>query len=429
MKKITPFLRGGVYHLKRRVPRRYIAAAGTGWVQISLATDSLEIACRKAESVWAEHIEAWESLLNGDTKDAEARLAVARNIAARRGFRWLHVDDVSRLPLHEVINRLDQIKENPTRADLPMIEAMLGTPGPSKVKVSDALDEFYRIADDRLMGKNEDQLRRHKNPRKKATAAFIAAVGDKALTDITTADMFTLRAFFMPRVKTGEIKPASANKDFTYLMAMWKTVAQAKGFRMEVDTGGLAIKDVSGQDDFRPPFSDDWIRTKLLAPDALGGLNNDARLIVLGLVNTGARPSEIAGLMAEDIVLDGNVPHIIIRPNENRSIKNRQSRREVPILGVSLEAFRSAPRGFPRYAKNSATLSATVNKYFAAHNLLETPDHSLYSLRHAMEDRMLRAGIDERVRMDVLGHQIKRERYGEGGGLSFMQDQLLKVAI
>lgn len=96
---------------------------------------------------------------------------------------------------------------------------------------------------------------------------------------------------------------------------------------------------------------------------------------------------------------------------------------------MSLDAPRQDPGGFPRYAKNSAALSATVNKFLRENGLLETPAHSLYSLRRAFKDRMLTAGIDERVRRDMLGHSLNRERYGSGGDLAFLRDQVAKAAI
>ncbi|MEP6018774.1 MAG: hypothetical protein ABJ251_09870 [Paracoccaceae bacterium] len=44
----------------------------------------------------------------------------------------------------------------------------------------------------------------------------------------------------------------------------------------------------------------------------------------------------------------------------------------------------------------------------------------LYSpvLRHAFEDRMLAAKFPERVKADLMGHDINRERYGSGLSLS-----------
>ena len=107
----------------------------------------------------------------------------------------------------------------------------------------------------------------------------------------------------------------------------------------------------------RPPFSPEWIRNKLLAPGALSGLNDEARGLLLGMVNTGYRPSEGAGLTAKTIRLDAAVPHIAIEP-EGRQLKSAYARRVIPLTGVSLEAFKAFPDGFPRYRESSAGLGA-----------------------------------------------------------------------
>jgi hypothetical protein len=38
--------------------------------------------------------------------------------------------------------------------------------------------------------------------------------------------------------------------------------------------------------------------------------------------------------------------------------------------------------------------------------LRETPEHSVYSLRHSFEDRLLDRDVDERIRRDLMGHAL-----------------------
>ena len=95
--------------------------------------------------------------------------------------------------------------------------------------------------------------------------------------------------------------------------------------------------------------------------EALAGLNDDARGIILVMINTGARPSELAALHPEEIRLDGPVPHLAFAPVE-RQLKTSNAMREIPLVGVSLRAMRKFPGGFPRYRGNSAALSSTANK-------------------------------------------------------------------
>ena len=64
------------------------------------------------------------------------------------------------------------------------------------------------------------------------------------------------------------------------------------------------------------------------------------------------------------------------------------------------------------------------------HNgLAPTPRHTLYGLRHSMEDRMKEAGISDDLRRILLGHRIDREEYGIGGSLEWRQQELAKVAL
>lgn len=429
MKPLKLTLRNGYYYLRKRVPARYMTVDSRRILNVCLFTDSQAIATRKAREVWDEMIEAWEAKLAGHHVDGEQRLDAARELAHKRGFRYLDSRAVAALPLGEVLSRLRSVEDRRGGVDMKMADAALGLPKRSDLKVSQALDHFYKVADDKLIGKSEDQMRKHRNPREKAARSFIEVVGDKQLAEISSEDMWEFRQWLTTKVRKGELKAASANKDFTHLNSVWKTVAQSKGIQLAYSTEGLALTTAGEEEDTRPPFSREWITDKLLAPEALAGLNEEARLIFLGMVNTGYRPSEGAGLMQSEIRLDTNVPHIIIQPNANRTLKTPQSRRVIPLTGVSLEAFREAKKGFPRYAQNGATLSGTVNKFLRLNNLLETPEHSMYSLRHSLEDRMLEAGIDERVRRDMLGHKLNRERYGAGGDLAFLHEQITKVAF
>lgn len=165
----------------------------------------------------------------------------------------------------------------------------------------------------------------------------------------------------------------------------------------------------------------------MLAPGALSGLNTEARCILLGMVNTGYRPSESVGLLREHIRLDTDIPHISIEPT-GRTLKNQASRRIIPLTGVSLEAFKECPDGFPRY-RDGDSYSEIINRYLEVKKLRESPDHTMYSLRHSLEDRLLATETDERIRRDILGHSLGRQRYGKGGSLRHVHRLIQAVAI
>ncbi|OZB13880.1 MAG: integrase, partial [Hyphomonas sp. 34-62-18] len=378
--------RGSTFQLRRRVPQRYRAVEPRGVIWISLHTDSETVARSKADRAWGNLVEAWEARLARDTEDAEARHAAAHELARIRSFRYLDVGLVARLPVDELVARVEAIGTRRAAPDTVEASALLGTvPAPS-LTLEKALELYWSLAREKTLGKSEDQIRRWKNPRVKAVRNFVEIVGNKPIEAITRDDMLDFRQHWLERIEAGEVTPNSANKDLIHLGDVLKTVNTMKRLGLTLPLGELSFRE--GETRTRPPFSAEWIRNKLLAPGALSGLNDEARGLLLGMVNTGYRPSEGAGLTAKTIRLDAVVPHIAIEP-EGRQLKSAYARRVIPLTGVSLEAFKAFPDGFPRYRESSAGPSATVNKYLKANGLLETPAHSFYSLRHAFEDRML----------------------------------------
>ena len=67
-------------------------------------------------------------------------------------------------------------------------------------------------------------------------------------------------------------------------------------------------------------------------------LTDDIRRMYLMLKLTGARPLEIGGLDASDVLLDHKVPHIWIRSNAHRRVKTKGSERRIPLVGDALDA-------------------------------------------------------------------------------------------
>lgn len=419
-------LRNRTYQLVRRVPKRYEAVEPRKQVWISLHTDSETVAQQKAPSAWAHMIEGWEAALAGATDDAERRFSAAKELAAVRGYAYLSADRVAKLPREELLERIEAVTK--LSGDAAQIEAraVLGGARAPDIKISKALEHYWTLAKQDTLGKSEDQLRRWEHPRKRAIHNLIDVIGDKELAEISADDMLDFRQHWMDRIAAGDAQPDTGNKDLQHISNILKTVVKMKRLGIVLPLDGLSFR--ADKERSRPPFSVAWIKDRLLAPGALDGLNTEARCILLGMVNTGYRPGEAAGLLPHHIHLAGAVPYISIEP-EGRQLKNKVSERVIPLVGVSLDAFKQCPKGFPRYQASSATLSATVNKFLREKGLLETPDHSLYSLRHSFEDRMLAAGIDERIRRDLFGHTLGRERYGDGGTLAHKRDLLQAIAL
>ncbi len=420
--------RNKTFHLVRRVPKRFSNVEQRSVVTISLHTDSEAKALHKAEAIWERYVEAWEAKRAGDSEDAELRFDAARELADRRGFGFLSAEKVARLPLQEIVARARVAIPENREPDKIEAAAVLGGAREPEITIERALEFFWSLAKDRIIGKSSDQVRRWKTPRIKAVSNFVSIIGNKKISEITADDMLEFRDWWLERMSSENMAANTANKDLIFVSDILKTINVKKRLKLDLPIGGLTIKHSRKNKRIRPPFSNDWIRLKLLAPGALDGLNIEARCILLGMINTGYRPSEAAGLLPQHIILDHDVPHITIKP-VGRVLKTQESERIIPLVGISLEAFKLCPNGFPRYRESSITLSGTINKFLSENQLLETPDHVMYSLRHSFEDRMLAAKIDERIRCDFLGHRLSRERYGDGASLEFGQTLLQSIAL
>ena len=96
------------------------------------------------------------------------------------------------------------------------------------------------------------------------------------------------------------------------------------------------------------------------------------------------------------------------------------SQRVIALVGVSLEAAKAFPAGFPLY-RDGAEPSKDVGEYMTENGLRETPEHSLYARGIPFK---IGAGFDERIRRHLMGHRLTRERYGHGGSLEHLHKLL-----
>jgi integrase len=353
-------------------------------------------------------------------------MTVAREIAQSRGFRYLQVQRVKDLPIEQLLERIEGIPMRNDKPDLPVAQAILGTVKPPQVKLSRAWEIFWDMTEDHRAGMTDDQVRIWRNPRRRSINDMIDLLGDIPITEISGDELLDYRDAMWARVRAGEIKAGTANKQMGHAFHVLKTVSRARRLGVNLAVDGMMFRDL--ERNTRLPFSDDWIRERLLAPGALDDMNIEARCLLLGMINSGYRPLEAAGLRPEDIRLNAEIPHISIN-SRHRTLKTKESEREIPLVGVSLEDFRQCPGGFPRYLDKSS-VTATINKFMREHGLRETPEHTLYGLRHSFEDRLFQAGVDERIRRDLMGHRLaNRERYGAGARLSQLHVILTAVAI
>ena len=440
--------RDGYWHYVRRVPKRYEAVDDRGVIRVSLKTRSEETARLRRDALIEADDLYWASLVSQDDETATAETAARQRAvlirryqrasarALARGFVYSPVmelagtDDIAALVARfDAVDRKDKGAKTPEESA--EAEALLGgAPAPS-VTISEAFDIYCdEIAIGDLLNKSPNQKRAWKKTKQRAINYFVEVVGDKSILEIERKDALEFYNWWAKRItakSSAKRRGANtANRDLGNLRKLYKDYCKHIGDEDRPNPfRNLSFKEANLSE--TPPFEDEWVRTKILVPGVFDGLNEEARLIIYGLIETGCRSSEIANLRREDIRLDSGVPHIRIRPAKDREIKTASSIRDVPLVGVSLAALKKAPDGFPRYRDKNDLLSASLMKAFRNRGLFPTKTHVIYSFRHSFEKRMQEAGIDYGLRCLLMGHATDRPAYGDGGSLEYRRDELLKI--
>ncbi|WP_085044302.1 DUF6538 domain-containing protein [Ensifer aridi] len=423
--------RGSKWHYVRRVPGHFSHIDDRGTIRISLKTSSLDVAQIRRDALERADDMYWQGLaLDDPARAAHGQYTAAKARAIALGFEYKAAAEIAEhASVEEIIRRITAAVQNP-RDEV----AALGGLDEPKLTVRKAMT-FYieELSADEIQGRSASQLKKWKQLKNDAADTFCEVISDKPLLDITRADATKYQKWWLDRIagKDGG-KPISgntANRNMGNMRKLFREYMKHLQLELKNPFDGLSFKDPKRKRKVVPPFETDHIRKRLLKGTPFKTMNKEARLIFLAMVETGCRPSEIANLKPENIHLKAKIPYISVTFTDDRALKTENSVRDIPLVGVSLAAMKLAPKGFPRYADKEAALSAALMKYFRENHLFPTDRHRIYSIRHSYEKRMLEAGYGDEFRRRLLGHDIDRPEYGDGGSLAWRRDMMAKIAL
>jgi len=437
--------RGARWHYNRRVPERFVRFDTRGTIRIALGTDLAEIARLRRDEFATADEAYWAAVAqsNGaagpqaERLVAEARYRMACAGALAVGFRYKPLAQlVSQGDVEDVVRRLlalDRIGRADGELIPATVDALLGAIEPAPVTVRESLEIYFKeIAVDDQLGKSKAQAYHWQKVKRLSISYFIAEAGDLPLTEITREHALAYQRYWSARVRASgasgsPVKPNTANRHIGNIRLLYTSYFKHVGDEQRPNPfRNLFFKARSRSE--VPAFPDEWVRSRILRPGALSGLRLELQLITYMLIETGCRPSEIINLRPDDIHLAVDVPFISIRPRETREIKTEASIRDIPLVGVALEAARRAPGGFPHYDDRGELFSANMMKAFRSRDFFPSDAHVIYSFRHAFGKRMQEANIDYGLRCLLMGHRNTRPAYVDGGSLTYRRNELLKIA-
>lgn len=181
--------------------------------------------------------------------------------------------------------------------------------------------------------------------------------------------------------------------------------------------GRVALKK---PDEERGEFSEEQIKTMLEELDSRRLAKKDyAYWGTLIGIYTGARVNEVAQIMLDDIKQDNGVWYFDMNDDEGKKLKNKASRRKVPIhqslLDRGLIEHRDTLKKKRKdrllheltfcpkngYGRN---LSRFFNQTFLVKLGMKSKQHVFHSLRHTVVTRLTQAGHDEKKVKAIIGH-------------------------
>ena len=330
------WLKGDTYYFNRRVPKDIQGHYKSSRIIICLKTSRKDAAVRSAKSIAQRLEDYWLSLRLANIEVPALHLLSGRPLEASQS---LCISFTEALALY------------------------LRLKGVSKGKV------FRRGAERNIQ-------------------SVVDVLGDRPLDGYSSSDAAAYRDYLLKRGLTTN----SVKRNFATIRSVINLAIQEYGLDCRNAFSKVFLPDL-----------DDAKKRKPIPTEIIGeiqkecmSIDDEARWLVALISDTGMRLSEAAGLHINDIKLDGEIPHIDLKPHAWRSLKTKGSQRQIPFVGASLWAAKRVKAtntasldAFPKYTSvkgtNANSASAAINRWLK----LKVPEGCVvHSFRHSIRDRL-----------------------------------------
>ena len=360
------YAKRGIFYFGRRVPKDVQRFYGSPKVVLSLRTKSVRKAERQAQRIAAKLEEQWDLL------------------------RLVHLDD--------------RVGNN--RVEVP------ASLSPMVVNTTPLLT---KAAETYLAGKGSHRPKTFRQAVDRAVSNMIGLAGDLPIGSYTRSQVNSLR----DKLQSSGLATASIRRQLSTLSALVNYVSKELGLDPNPAFSGVIIHEVEvdAESQKRPSVPLDVIRA---VQQRCYQMDDEARWAIAIVSDTGLRLSEALGLVKDDVILDGPVPHLVV---PWRRLKTSTSARKVLLVGAALWAAQRASALspstflFPRYCSpegckgNSAR--GARNKWLKP---LMPEGCVIHSFRHSFRDRLRAVQCPKDITDRLGGWSVSGvgESYGEG---------------
>lgn len=307
------------------------------------------------------------------------------------------------------------------------IAAVGGVAQPPAMTMREALEQFQTDSSDMWLNLGNRERQKKWNKYKEAVTDFEKEMGAELdVLKLTKKQVYEYRSKLLDRVKEGLIKVDTVRKKLMWLRVIVRHAYEIA--EMKEDSSPFEnlrpIKGI-GDEEKRPPILNDEA-VAIRKHFAEVGADPEMVAICAVLENTGAHAMEIVKLAKGDIILDADIPHLLIRPNEHRAMLKTDNRiRAVPLLGIALEAMKRFPDAFPSFCRDNGNGKLSD----AANHLIQqiAPGKTTYGYRHRMADLMKAKKYEYSFRTAILGQSDGKKMIGDHYGTEYPLEVKLEI--
>ncbi|SCX57730.1 DUF6538 domain-containing protein [Nitrosospira sp. Nsp1] len=431
--------RGNTYYYQRKIPldllERY---GGTQLIKVNLKTNDLKQVAKQVDSLNKQYESMWASLRNNQNlKPWSVRESAVKLLEEFGLMPKPAVNDEINFDLfteylrgkHEGAEQ-DEYgnwqEAHPEEFLGPVeLEALRLINEESKFRLNDALGVY-------LSGHQKKNDKKFQVYVGRVWDKLISVIGDKEFEQVTRSDANE----FVSRRLAEDAKTTTVERQISVIRAVFNVVITEKEIAKSNPFLRVRIAELGHDSKTRIPFDKDQLAT--LIPECKKR-NDDVRWLLALQIDLGLRLAEATGLALEDLHLNEAIPYVSIRPHPWRPLKNDSSKRDIPLVSVSLWAaqqiVQAAVKGqlyaFPRYTNGTEckanNASATLNKWIRSLGINRTT----HELRHTIRDRLRQAGAPKDIQ-DAVGGWGKEDigdKYGLGYGLQQLKGWLDKIEV
>lgn len=431
--------RDDTVYYQRKIPKDLVERFGTTHVKENLKTTNAEEVASKVQKLNKYFEDTWNAMRDNRSITPSSVRQAAITLLKQYDLKPLPAQN-DELSLDHFIDTVVERKReehaqgdedtyrssNPTEYLTPVeAEAFKLTLKAPRLLLSESLEIYFK---GHVKAKNEA----FRTYTQRSWDKLVATLGDIPIEDVTRADA---NLFVEKTLATG-VKTTTVRRTLNDIKAVFNVVITERELSKANPFIKMRIAGLGDDAIERLPFNQSELET---LSKACVSKDDDMRWLIALQMDLGCRLGEAVGLTLDDLQIDAEIPHVKIRPHKWRGLKTANSKRDIPLVGMSLwaakqikaNATKEQVYSFPRYTDGktckATSASKALNDWIKTHGI-ETTTHGF---RHAMRDRLRNVNAPEDIQ-DAVGGWSKNKigaGYGKGYELKTLKDWLNKVVV